>query len=376
MLAQATVNSAGTAAASSPASVAAVPGSAAPVPPAAQLAVHALALPLLAVVVFFSFRRFRARATEWILSKNFALGFLKAGDKTTAVVSGVLITMSFRHDWSNHPVRGIYLAMGAVGFFVCSLMFLWLSERAGDKKSAQISRLETELEGSKMAFQNQARRLNLAHQTAALCNQLVERKTELLKTGKSDGSNGVPWNPRMQARTIIQLIHKAVSRWLNEQHPQAVLRLGVYLPRDMQELDLCLSWNGHTEECYRRHPDRMRLCHPSGSYSVVVRTWHAEGNTVLTLIPKTLEAPGFEFWSAEQKEHLLSIATYKYKIVFDGTQSAMILEMDTNASGFFDEDLREPLSTLLNEMLRRFEYEMLCASLISPNRQTDKKEVT
>jgi hypothetical protein len=111
-----------------------------------------------------------------------------------------------------------------------------------------------------------------------------------------------------------------------------------------------------------------------GQYSIVVRTFHADGERVLNLIPDTKKAASFEFWSDEQKEHLHSIATFKCKIALDGATSALVLEMDCNAPGFFDESRRDPLTTLLVEMVRRFEYEMLCASLNAPATK-DRKEV-
>lgn len=339
------------------------------------MALHGIGAPLIVLICCWAFRRHRARIAESILSHKHALAFLKVFDKIAAVVSGVLVTFSLKHDWTAHPIIGMYMAMCAVGFLAAALSCTWLAERAGDKKSGEIAELRAKIEEMEKASQEQAKKLALAKQTAAVCNTLVERKVNGLKKAAAEGAKGLPWDPRTQALTILQLTHKIVEQWLVEYDPAGILRLGVYLPsQDGKQMELQLAWNGTDQSCYHSHPNRMLLVHPSGKYSVVVRTWHEEGNSVLNLIGDTASAPGFEFWCDNQKEHLRSIAAFKFKITTDGIQNALVLEMDTGSPGFFDESRREPLTALLTEMLRRFEFELLCASLNA--QKPHAKEVT
>jgi hypothetical protein len=210
----------------------------------------------------------------------------------------------------------------------------------------------------------------------------VQRKIEKLRpilrkyrTGEAMPA-GLPWQPREQALTILQSIHGYIFQLLNEFAPGSTLRLGVYLPAvGRQQMELTLSWNGHAHDCYSRTPGKMLLVNATGIYSIVVRTFHSPGNHVLHLTPDPKKELGFEFWTARQHEQLRSIAAFKYQLEIDGTESALVLEMDCNAAGFFDESRREPLSELLVEMLRRFEYELICAELpatVFPSREEVK----
>jgi hypothetical protein len=302
----------------------------------------------LGMVVLLAKRR--RQIVNWVhRSISWAESATKALEKFVAFAGGAVVAwwdVFKTSSWQAHPVENSYALAAAMWLVGIVYLLDWLRDRV----KYEIAQKLIELASDRDRLRSERDRwVRLAKQT----QKLIDRKIEALR-------KRTPFDYEVQIHTILKCLHEFFSFEIQQVSAGAKLRLALYAASaDLSRLELMYSWNGHAQGCVREHPERMQLNSPKGLRSIVAHTYHRNGSNPVFTVPDCASDPDFEYFDADQKPYLRSMFALKYPASIDGTETALILTLDTDQVGFFSNERSGEVMTFILEMLRRLEFEFL-----------------
>lgn len=260
--------------------------------------------------------------------------------------------------WSKHPVDCSYALFVVVILVVMTYGTEWFRERLKDEMTEKLAALERDRNVLKI---ERDRWLRLANQVKKLIDRkIVAIRALSVKPEVSVEEYLAAWDRQVQVHTILKAIHEFFRFELTQRRADAQMRLGLYMPTaDMTQMSLAYAWDGESNECFANHPERMKLVSAGGLKSLIAETFHLAGNQRLSIIPDCGADAQFKYFSPEQAEYLRSMIAFKYQLTLDGTETALVLSLDTDEAGFFSTERTNEITVFLIEMMKRFEYELL-----------------
>ncbi len=292
---------------------------------------------------------------------------LTLGEALFAFAAGGFVEHSHlqkRESWDNtaHSEHTLIVLALAAEFGLLALVAKWLLDKVKERDREKVIELSAELAEATKALANWRRLVSLIR---GLVESKIERVSRALNA--APGASHLPSlvERQTQVQTILQLIHRFFLFDLEQRSPgKHQMRLGLYLPDSSHsKLELFYSWDGTTQDCFGTiAPEAMMLTSPQGIFSEISRAYHLAGTRRLIIIPDCAAAAAagdFRFFTTLQNEHLKSMLAYKYVFKHLGTEDALVLAIDCNATGFFTKDRAEEIIEFLDEMLVRFEYELV-----------------
>lgn len=320
------------------------------------------------IIVTTTVYRWRLRIVGLLRGNDaFKVAFYTA-DTVLLVILGWLVAaadLTKGATWVAPPPQFVVIVPFGIAVFLAATSVKVLLAWSKDREKTEIRQLNETLDLKAAEIQEMRMERNRSIRFATQVRKLIDRKLDGIRALVKEDTISLDqylnaWDRDLQVHTILKSIHEFFHNELTVRRPDGVLRLALYIPnKEMTQLELLKSWDGEHENCVSQHPERMKLVSGGGLKSIVAETFHLAGDHQLTVVSDCAGDSTFAFFTDEQKNKLRSLIAFKYQLPLYGTESALVLSLDSDEPNFFQTTKAAEITDFLVEMMRRFEYELL-----------------
>jgi len=338
--------------------------------PSIHVALHAVIPALLVVIFMLRIKAWLLRRLQVSASIRYLAVFLElAGAILLTAIAGIGKLWDLNL-WKTELASMLVPLSWFSGAFAAMAMIRVFQAAAKDKDQKEIKDLQdkiTQIDGIKNETQN---RLDVFLELVVQIREVIDSKgrrvIEALRTGHLNSYADLiaALNPGQQARLLIQAVHVYFSRKLKAGHR---IRVGLYLlKRSPRQLERAFAWDGQAEDCFSgKSQPYFDLDQIGEATSVLVQILRSdEAVSVYSSCEKEHHDKDslFNYLHPDQKNYLKSLLVFKYVFKAQEDAEAMVVTLDTDQDGFFQDNLETDYSLFLVEVAARLEYEFVVSS--------------
>lgn len=273
-------------------------------------------------------------------------------------------TATYQPDWHVVFWFGVWSILASY-YLVVKILGISTKESEGFKSKELQRSLDLETAAKKSVTSQR----DLLVRITAFARQLVTKKSDRLSSIIGSPSLTVPsflgqLNPTLQVGLLLKIIHE----YFKPTSVNSVLRLALWMKAlpDDEFLSPVYSWDGERDRCFsNKNRERMHVSDPVGARSEVVKTYHANAES-LRIIPnceRAASALEFQYFYPEQAHRVRSMMMYKHVFMRQKQPIAVVLMLVSSQADHFQQAQKDDIKQFLEEMLMRVEMEWIMLEL-------------